>query len=429
MMPITIALPLDLPDVRVLASRVREDATLLIQVESTPQTTQCHRCGREIDRFDGVDQPLRLRHLPVFGREVFIEIRPKRYRCPFCKGGPTTTQRCAWYDPNRPHTTAFEQEVLKRLLHSTVADVSRQLALGSKAVEGIMDYHLAPAVDWGAFTALETLGSDEVALRKGHGPYGAVRWARDAQGRTHVLTVLPDRLQATVQAFLETIPQDLKATIQRVCSDMWEGYAGAVAAALPKAHLVVDRFDVAVHYREAVDDLRQPEFRRLNAGRPADQALPTAELRRLLRREWSSLTPAQPGQLIELFALTPTLVSAYLLRTTLTAIFECTPDRATAQTRLRLWGEQVKAAGITCFDKFLTTLHHWQDGILPYFEGRYTSGFVEGLNNKLKLLKRRCFGLDDPVELFRRLWLDIEGPRLWASIDTTTSGGLHGRSH
>ena len=46
--------------------------------------------------------------------------------------------------------------------------------------------------------------------------------------------------------------------------------------------------------------------------------------------------------------------------------------------------------------------------------GRHTRGFVEGLNNKLKLLKRRCFGLDDPIELFRRLWLDIEGPRLWA---------------
>jgi transposase len=413
-MPVTITLPLDLPEVRVLASQVLEDATLLIQVESTRQTAPCHRCGREIDRFHGVDPPLRLRHLPVFGREVFIEIRPKRYRCPFCEGGPTTTQRCAWYDPHRPHTTVFEQEVWKRLVHRTVADVSRQLALGVKAVEGMMDYRLAPAVDWGVFTALETLGIDEVALRKGHGQYVAVIWARDAQGRTHVLTVLPDRLQTTVQTFLETIPQALKATVQRVCIDLWEGYAGAVAAALPQALIVVDRFHVAVHYRDAVDDLRKQECRRLNAGRPADQTLPPAEFRRLLRQEWSSLTPAQQGQLLDLFEQTPTLVSAYFLRTILTAIFERTPDRATAQTRLRRWGEQVKAAGLPCFDKFLNTLHHWQDGILNYFEGRHTSGFVEGLNNKLKLLKRRCFGLDDPVELFRRLWLDIEGPRLWA---------------
>ena len=86
-MPITLAVPLVLPDVRVLANRV------LIEVESTVRTAQCHRCGRDIDRFHGFDRPIRLRHLPVFGRQVVIEIRPKRYRCPHCEGGPTTTQR------------------------------------------------------------------------------------------------------------------------------------------------------------------------------------------------------------------------------------------------------------------------------------------------------------------------------------------------
>ena len=52
--------------------------------------------------------------------------------------------------------------------------------------------------------------------------------------------------------------------------------------------------------------------------------------------------------------------------------------------------------------------------MLNYFDDRYNSGFIEGLNNKLKLLKRWCFGLDDLIERFRRLWLDIEGARLWA---------------
>jgi transposase len=413
-MPITLAVPLDLPDVRVLANRMLEDGTVLIEVESTVQTAQCHRCGRMIDRFHGFDRPIRLRHLPVFGRHVVVEIRPKRYRCPYCEDGPTTTQRCAWYDPNRPHTTAFEQDVLKRLIHGTVADVSRQLALGVKAVEGILDHRLAPAVDWTALAALETVGIDEVALLKGHGRYVAVVWARDAAEVTHVLAVLPDRLQSTVQAFLETIPDALKTTVRRVCIDMWEGYAGAVAAALPNAQVVVDRFHVAVQYRNAVDELRKAECRRLNTDRPPERAVPTAELRPLLRREWRSLHPDQQGQVVELFEQTPALASAYVLRTLLTAIFDHSPDRATAQTRLQLWTEQVKASGLSCFDKFLNTLHHWQDGILNYFEGGHTSGFVEGLNNKLKLLKRRCFGLDDPVELFRRLWLDIEGPRLWA---------------
>ena len=413
-MAITLAVLLDLPDVRVLANRMLEDGAVLIEGESTLQTAQCHRCGRELDRFHGFDRPIRLRPLPVFGRRVFVEIRPKRYRCPYCEDGPTTTQHCAWYAPNRPHTTAFEQDVLKRLIHSTVADVSRQLALGVKAVEGILDHRLAPAVDWTAFAALDTLGIDEVTLLKGQGHYVAVVWARDAAGGTHVLAVLPDRLQTTVQAFLETIPDALKATVRRVCIDMWEGYAGAVAAALPDAHIVVDRFPLAVCYRDAVDELRKAECRRLNTGRPPKRAAPTAELRPLLRREWRELNREQQGQVVELFEQPPALASAYMLRTLLTAIFDHSPDRATAQTRLQRWTEQVKAAGLSCFDKFLNALHRWQDGILNYFEGGHTSGFVEGLNNKLKLLKRRCFGLDDPVELFRRLWLDIEGPRLWA---------------
>jgi transposase len=180
-MPITLAVLLDLPDVRVLAHRMLEDGTVLIEVESTVRTTQCRCCGREIDRFHGFDRPIRLRHLPVFGRVVFVEIRPKRYRCPDCEDGPTTTQRCVWYDPNRPHTTAFEQDVLKRLIHGTVADVSRQLALGVKAVEGLMDHPLAPVVDWTAFAALETLGIDEVALLIRGGGLGA--GCRGAQPR------------------------------------------------------------------------------------------------------------------------------------------------------------------------------------------------------------------------------------------------------
>ena len=228
-MPITLAVPLDLPDVRVLTHRMLEDGTVLIEVESTLQTTRCHCRGRDINRFHGFDRPIRLRHLPMFGRDVVIEIRPKRYLCPHCEGGPTTTQRCTGYDPHRPHTTAFEQGVLKRLIHGTVADASRQLGLGVKAVEGILDARLAPTADWTAFSALETLGIDEMALLKGHGHYVAVIWARDADRQNHVLAVLPDRRQTMVRSFLETIPDALKATVRWVCMAMWEGYSGAVA--------------------------------------------------------------------------------------------------------------------------------------------------------------------------------------------------------
>jgi len=64
-------------------------------------------------------------------------------------------------------------------------------------------------------------------------------------------------------------------------------------------------------------------------------------------------------------------------------------------------------------DGFLTTVANWREEITNYFLQRQSSGFVEGLNNKLKVLKRRCYGLDSVKTLFQRLWLDLEGYRLF----------------
>ena len=151
--------------------------------------------------------------------------------------------------------------MLKRLIHGTVADVAGSSTWGEGGWKALMDRRLAP-VDW----TLETLGIDEVALLKGHGHYVAVVWMRDA-GDNHVLAVLPDRLRATVQAFLAD--DTGRPEKPRCGGSAWMGKAtpARVAAALPDAQIVVDRFHVAVRYREAVDALRQTERRRLNAER------------------------------------------------------------------------------------------------------------------------------------------------------------------
>jgi transposase len=110
----------------------------------------------------GHDRPLRLRPLPVLERPVTIEIRPKRYRCPSCSDPPTTTQRCRGYEPNSPHTRAFEQQVMRSLITRTVSEVSRKLGLGEEAVEGILDRQVAQTVDWASLKALGVLGLDEM---------------------------------------------------------------------------------------------------------------------------------------------------------------------------------------------------------------------------------------------------------------------------
>lgn len=94
-----------------------------------------------------------------------------------------------------------------------------------------------------------------------------------------------------------------------------------------------------------------------------------------------------------------------------------------------MWAAEEENEGLCCFDGFLKLLDGWLDLIANSFTGRKNSGFVEGLNNKLKVLKRRCYGMRNVGRLFQRLLLDVEGYRrfsLWAAI--THSGIFHGKA-
>jgi len=77
--------------------------------------------------------------------------------------------------------------------------------------------------------------------------------------------------------------------------------------------------------------------------------------------------------------------------------------------------DDAQHSGMHCFDAFLRTLEHWWEEITNFFIERANSGFVEGFNNKIKVLKRRCYGIFNLTHLFQRIFLDLEGYRLFAS--------------
>jgi transposase len=112
-----------------------------------------------------------------------------------------------------------------------------------------------------------------------------------------------------------------------------------------------------------------------------------------------------------LLAHSPALQTALRLREELTVIFETARSKLDGLRRIRFWCKRVIKSGLTCFDSFLALLDTWGDLIANYFIDHQTSGFVEGLNNKLKVLKRRCYGLRNVGRLFQRLTLDLEGYR------------------
>jgi len=410
-----ILFPLDIPNIEVLSTLFNKQGDYIITVESTKAEAVCQECHRKITKFHSHGREIELRYLPVMGHRVYIRIKPRRYKCFNCNGR-TTTQELAWYTPKSPHTKAYDTHLMLQLVNSTVADVSYKEQVGEDAVEGAVGRCLQDTVDWEQFKELNIIGIDEIALTKGHRNFAAIISTRQADGHTAILAVLKERTKESIRAFMESIPARLRPTIHYVCTDMWDGYANA-AEEFAEAHsdvtldVVADRFHVAKNYRKCVDNIRKKECRRLKKELPADEYEKIKGAMWLVRRNNRDLSPDERAKLQLLFQHSPTLKKAYTLREELTAILELQLTQEEGKRRLELWVAKVKRSGLKGFDTFLNTLYKWFDRITNYFTCRFNSGFVEGLNNKIKTLKRRCYGLSNVKTLFQRLYLDLEGYR------------------
>jgi transposase len=406
-----ISIPLDIPDLQVLRTDLTAADELILTVESTLTSTPCRCCGRILLDQYGEDRSRLLRHLPILGRPVYLRIRPKRFRCPYCEDHPTTTQQLDWYHPNALHTKAYERLLIVQLINSTVTDVVAKEDVSYDALLGILDRWIATTIDWNALEPFTVLGIDEVALTKGHRDFVAVLSAKTASDHLHVLAILPNRLKETLVAWLQTIPHHHRHRIQTVCTDMWEGYVSAVQDVLPNATLVIDRFHVARHYRDSVDTLRKQEVRRLRATLPDEQQDDLKHILWPTRKRPVDLDDEEREQLERFLVHSPALQQALTLREELTTIFDTARSKADGLRRIHFWRQRVIKSGLRCFDGFLKLLDSWLDLIANYFIDHQTSAFVEGLNNKLKVLKRRCYGLRNVGRLFQRLTLDVEGYR------------------
>ena len=205
-----------------------------------------------------------------------------------------------------------------------------------------------------------------------------------------MLAVLADRLKARVVTWLKAIPEPHRSRIRTICTDMWEGYVHAAREVLPRATVVIDRLHVACQYREAVDDLRIQEVRRLSKELPKARQDDLKHTLWPFRKRPADRTADEQRQLDARLQHSPALHAAYTLREELTTIFDTARSKADGLRRIRFWNGRVARSELRCFDGFLRLWDTWLDLIANYFTRHQNSGFVEGLNNKLKVLKRRC---------------------------------------
>lgn len=409
-----ISIPLGIPNIETHGVEMNEDGDYIIPVESMLNGTKCKHCGQWITKPNGTGREIELRHLPILGHRVFIRLSPKRYKCPDCDD-KTSTQKLDWYESKSPHTKAYDEHLMLQLVNSTVEDVSQKENVGYDAVEGATNRCIDTKVNWDEYEELTVIGIDEIARRKGRKDYVAIITTQQVDGSVKVLVVLDNRKKETVRDFLESIPKRLRRTMETVCTDMWDGYVNAVeefAAAHPEVsvEVVIDRYHVAKNYRDAVDKIRKQEFRRLkNELSETEYQKIVKGMMWIVRKSNKDLKPEERKRLDRLFEYSPELKAAYMLREELTSIFEMRLDKDAGKKRLIEWRDKVSRSSLNCFNKFLKTLDNWLDKIANYFTNRLSSGFVEGLNNKIKTMKRRCYGILRTETIFQRLYLDTEG--------------------
>ena len=237
-------------------------------------------------------------------------------------------------------------------------------------------------------SGLRRLGLDEIALRKGHKDFVVVLSDLD----THTLIGLaPARTHAAIKTVLFEWGAEVLARIEEVSIDLSGNYRGLVHKLMPQAEIVADRFHVMKLLNDELNQARNA-FRRSPDELPegvspeAAQAALKNSKYALLKPE-ATLTDKQHEKLAEVKAVAPKLASMHESKEAFRAWFK-TENESAALFALLDW----MATAQSLYPNSVATIRRWLGEILQYFEHRTTSGVVEGINNRLKLIKRSGYG-------------------------------------
>jgi transposase len=235
------------------------------------------------------------------------------------------------------------------------------------------------------YPQVQVLCLDEIAPHKGHGRYYLVI---SAPQLGIVLDVLKDRKKASLEAWFDARGADWCGAVQVCCADMWDAYHEAAQGKLPNARMTVDRFHVMKNLTEAVPKARRTIQK--HADEATQQQLKGC--RWLLVKNSENLDSEERQRLKAMLVASPELKLCYELKEDFRKWFNESPDRSTAEQNLTEWLARVDASEFKSLQVFTQTIANWRERILNYFDGRYSNGFAEGINLKIKLLNRRGFG-------------------------------------
>jgi transposase len=300
----------------------------------------------------------------------------KQERFDFLADNPFYTKRFAFYVGRRCRT-------------STIKDVATELHVDWKTVKELEKQYLREQLRRAGTPRPRVIGIDEVSLRKGH-TYRIL--VSDLERRRAIWFGGIDRSEASMNLFYEWLGPKKTKHIRLAVMDMWKAFENAALENIPQAAILYDKFHVMRHLGEALDKVRKKEYARVSG---KDRRFIKGQKYNLLSHR-HNLTMSGKQALDTLLRVNKRLNTAYLLKESFSQLWDYTSP-PWARKFFENWKSSLKWQRLKPYEEFAQLIERHWDGIAAFCqpENKVSLGFVEGLNNKVRVIQRRAYGLRD----------------------------------
>ena len=338
----------------------------------------CHWYDRKIRR---------VRDLSCGDTRVYLEFELRRMACRCC--GKVKREGLDWLADNPLYTKRFAYYVGRRCASATLKAVAEELKLDWHTVKELEKQYMRAQLAKVGTPAPKAIGIDEISIRKRH-TYRIV--VSDLIRGRPIWFGGQDRSEASLKQCYDWLGEKKTKRLRLAVMDMWPAFRNATETAAPKAAILFDKFHIMRHLGEALDKVRKAEYARL---KDKDRAYIKGQKYTLLSRR-ENLTLEGRQALKRLLAANKRLHTAYLLKESFGQLWDYQRE-GWARRFFENWRAGLKWQRLQPYEEFADMIdRHW-DGIAAYCksENKVSLGFVEGLNNKIRVIQRRAYGLRD----------------------------------
>lgn len=347
-----------------------------------------------------------VRDLNVGPAQTYLQVEYRRIWCPRCQRA--RVEHLDFLEPHKRLTKRLARYLYELCKTMTVQDVARHMDMDPKTVKAIDKHFLQEEFGQTNLEGLRILAIDEIAVKKGHNYMTVV--LDYLTGR--VVWMGEGRSTETLDAFFDQMTDEQKQAIEAVAMDMWEPYVNRVKHHCPRAKIVFDLFHVVKAFGGVIDEVRREEVRQ--AQRDEDKTYLKGS-RYLLLKNRENLQPSQRVQLRELLAANERLAAVYQLKDQLKMIFRYKREHA-AKMALDQWCTMAQDVDHPAMERFIGRLRFFEYGILNHCEYPIGTSPLEGVNNKIKVIKRKAYGFHDPNYFALKVKQALPGHKLTTEI-------------